>query len=50
MAAVEIGSKWGFIDKQGKLVVKSQFEAAEQFSEGLAAVLISGYETGKWAT
>jgi hypothetical protein len=30
--------KWGYIDKHGKLVVAPQFESAEPFSEGLAAI------------
>jgi len=30
--------KWGYIDKTGKLVIPPQFETAEPFSEGLAAI------------
>lgn len=30
--------KWGFIDKAGEILISAQFEAAEAFSEGLAAV------------
>jgi len=30
--------KYGFIDKTGKLVIPAQFESAEPFSEGLAAI------------
>ena len=32
--------KWGFIDKQGKMVINPQFDYAGDFSEGLAKVLI----------
>lgn len=31
--------KWGFINAKGRLVVSPQFDAAEQFSDGLAAVM-----------
>jgi hypothetical protein len=42
-------SKWGFIDKTGKAVIPCQWEFAEQFSEGLAAVKDnSGKWYGKW--
>jgi hypothetical protein len=30
--------KWGYVDKTGKLVVPAQYESAEPFSEGLAAI------------
>ncbi|HNC45726.1 MAG TPA: WG repeat-containing protein, partial [Acidobacteriota bacterium] len=45
--------KCGYIDKSGKLVISPEFELAESFSEGLAAVRIDcnlwGYinRTGK---
>jgi hypothetical protein len=29
----------GYIDKTGKIIIKPQFTKAEEFSEGLAAVL-----------
>ena len=32
------GEKWGYIDKQGKFVINPQFDSAEPFAEGLAAV------------
>ena len=31
---------WGFIDKTGKIRIKPQFDIADDFSEGLAAVSI----------
>ena len=31
-------NKWGYIDKTGKMVIPPQFESAEPFSEGLAAI------------
>ena len=37
-------SKWGFIDKTGKLVISAQFDDVGPFSEGLAAV----NQNGKW--
>lgn len=33
--------KFGFIDRTGKVVIKPQFDDAEDFSEGLALVVIS---------
>lgn len=35
-------SKWGFINKEGKLVVRPVYDAAGAFSEGLAAVNHNG--------
>ena len=34
--------KWGFIDKYGNTVIDGQFDAAEDFSDGLAAVKKDG--------
>ena len=33
-----MASKYGFIDKSGKMVIEPQFDNAEPFSEGLAQV------------
>jgi hypothetical protein len=33
-----IGGKWGFIDEAGNIVIAPCFDAAESFSEGLAAI------------
>ncbi len=41
---IEQNGKWGYIDLSGKTVIQPQFEAAEEFSEGLAAIEING----KW--
>ncbi|MGL4375735.1 MAG: WG repeat-containing protein, partial [Microcoleaceae cyanobacterium] len=32
--------KWGFIDKNGKVIVKPKYDEVRNFSEGLAAVKI----------
>lgn len=32
-------TKWGYVDKTGKLVIPYQFDGANEFSEGLAAVV-----------
>ncbi len=39
-AAVDMGGKWGYIDKTGKLVIKHQFDRAAEFSEGRARVIV----------
>ena len=38
------GGSWGYIDTTGQFVIAPRFEAAMEFSEGLAAVRV----TGKW--
>ena len=43
-AAVKIGGKWQFINKDGKLVSDKSYEGAKSFLNGLAAVCING----KW--
>jgi hypothetical protein len=35
---VRVQGKWGYIDRTGKLVIAPQFDAANPFSDGLAAV------------
>jgi hypothetical protein len=55
LASVRIGDyktgKWGYIDKQGRMVINPQFDCGffcSDFSEGLAAVRIGDDKTGKW--
>jgi WG containing repeat len=38
---VEVNSKWGYIDRTGKVVIEPIYYKAEEFSEGLAAVEIA---------
>jgi len=38
------GGSWGYIDTTGQFVIAPRFEAAMEFSEGLAAVRVPG----KW--
>src|SRR6185369_12686271 len=45
LVPVEIKGKTGFMDRSGKLVIEPQFEDAEDFSEGLAAVRVHSEET-----
>jgi hypothetical protein len=40
--------KWGFIDKQGKIVANPQFSLSSQFSEGLAAVILKDIRKPKY--
>ena len=44
LAAVRVSEKWGFIDKNGNMVINPEYDKAELFSEGLAAVALNG----KW--
>lgn len=44
---------WGYVDEEGKWVIKPKFSDAEDFSEGFAAVLLDGKwgyikSDGKW--
>jgi hypothetical protein len=36
--AYDFGSAWGFVDREGKLMIRPRFDTADQFSEGLAHV------------
>ncbi|MDR2885306.1 MAG: WG repeat-containing protein [Rikenellaceae bacterium] len=41
-------NKYGYADEKGAIVIKSQFQDAHDFSEGLAAVMISKEGKGLW--
>jgi len=41
LALVKVGNRYGFIDRDGKMVINPQFSAARGFSEALAPVMIS---------
>ena len=44
LAAVSRGNKMGYVNMEGKEVIKPQYDQANGFSEGLAAVC----KGGKW--
>ena len=44
LAAIEENGKWGYVDKDGKVVIEPQFEEAHSFLNGYAAVKVHG----KW--
>jgi hypothetical protein len=44
LARIIQNGKWGFIDKEGKIIIPAIYNKVEDFSNGFAAVLISG----KW--
>lgn len=53
-AAVKVGKKWGFVDKDGNMVIPAQFDDARSFNNGYAAVKMGkewGYilPDGSWA-
>ena len=53
IGAVKNG-RYGFVNKSGREAIAPQFDAAQPFSEGLAAVSQNGYygfiaENGEWA-
>jgi len=39
---IKMNGKWGYIDRNGKIAIKPQFDRAEKFSEGLAVVSVAG--------
>lgn len=42
LVPIETRGKWGFMDRSGKVIVAAIYEDAEDFSEGLAPVKVSG--------
>jgi hypothetical protein len=40
--------RWGYIDREGKIAITPQFDEAQDFSEGLAAVGLGYGERSKW--
>ncbi|NLP47209.1 MAG: WG repeat-containing protein, partial [Epulopiscium sp.] len=40
--------KWGYINKEGDMIIPIQFDAAAPFREGLAAVRMGDSKNGKW--
>ena len=45
---IEENGKYGYMDKDGNVVINPQFDRADDFSEGLARVRIGDEKTGKW--
>jgi hypothetical protein len=49
LAAFEQNDKWGFIDKNGKIVIPPSFDYASNFSEGMARfTTVTDNEFGDW--
>ena len=42
LAAVNIKNKWGYINREGRIVIEPQYSYAFGFTEGLAAVEVNG--------
>ncbi len=40
LAAVQVGRKWGYINRDNRMVIPPQFDSAQPFSNGMAAVRI----------
>ncbi|QZY57530.1 WG repeat-containing protein [Crassaminicella profunda] len=39
---IKLDDKYGFINKEGKLIIKAEYDKVRSFSEGLAPVKING--------
>ena len=48
LAYVKLNGQWGFVDRQGNVVVPLMYDDTEFFSEGLAQVRLGDGETGKY--
>src|SRR5262249_43667638 len=46
LARFERDQKWGYLDKNGTVIVEPKFPWAQEFSEGLARVQVSGSQLG----
>jgi hypothetical protein len=44
LEAVQMGEKYGFVDRDGRIAIEAKYQNATDFVEGLAAVKING----KW--
>src|SRR5262245_41959241 len=38
----EEGSKWGYLDRRGNVVIAAKYDRADEFAEGLGAVYVGG--------
>jgi hypothetical protein len=38
LAAVQIGGRWGYIDRRGRITIQPEYESANRFSDGIAWV------------
>lgn len=50
LAAIKVGTKWGFMNRKGEYPIQPQFDEVGLFSEGLAAVKVGakwGFVDGK---
>ena len=43
VTTIHSGGKWGFIDKQGRVLVPLTYDGVQEFSEGFAAVNEGAY-------
>jgi WG containing repeat len=42
MLAIRVGEKWGYLNTKAEMVIRPQFDAADDFSDGLAVVSADG--------
>lgn len=48
LVSVRLGVKYGYADKTGHIIIQPNFLSANEFSEDLASVAVSGYGETKW--
>jgi hypothetical protein len=42
------GGKWGYVDREGNVVIPPRYDFPGKFTEGLAPVNVGGLAGGKW--
>lgn len=48
IARVNIGNSWGFINKNGEIIIETKFQLVKDFHEGFAAFMVKKFGMKKW--